>query len=77
MLTMEVEVGVRDSIRVRHVVINALACQPVGAGAILLGPADSRIDRNVGDVDPLGHQLSGHALCKPRFAPTGHRKSAA
>ena len=46
------------------------------AGAVFLSPTNRRINRHVGNMNALGHQLSGHTLGQARFALTGHRKRA-
>ena len=45
--------------------------------AVFLRPADRRVDRNVGDVDALRHQLPCHALCESRLGLTRHCEGAA
>lgn len=62
---------------VRHVVILGGACQTVGSSAILLGPANGRINRHMHYVDALRHQFSGHTLRQSCLGMTGHSKGAA
>src|SRR5262245_2484038 len=61
MLAMELQVGLRDVIRVGQVVVDAGPGPPMRARAVLLRPADRRVDRDVRDVDAFRHELPGHA----------------
>ena len=62
MLPMQLQVNLCDPIRVGHVVIFRGACQAVCPAAIVLSPTDGCIDRDMGDMDPFGAELSRHTL---------------
>ena len=62
MLPVQVQVGVRDTVGVRHVVVLRRARHAVRPGTVGLRPADGRVDRHVGHVNALWHQFPRHAL---------------
>src|SRR5262245_49618613 len=62
MLPMQLKIRLRDVVRVGHVVVDGRSCEAVRSSAVLLGPADCRVDRYVCNVDSLRHQFPRHAL---------------
>src|SRR2546425_843269 len=74
MLTVQMQIGLRDMDGVGHVVVDGRSCQPMRAGAVLLGPADRGVNRHIRDVDTLRHQLSCHALRESGLGVTRHCK---
>jgi hypothetical protein len=77
MLTVQMQVGLRDMVGVGHIVVDSRARQPVRAGAVFLGPADRGVDRHIRHVDTLRHQFSCHALGEAGLGMTSHREGAA
>jgi len=73
---MQLPVELGDAIRVRQVVVHRLAGQAMGSRAIRLFPADRRINRHVGHVNTLRHQLPRHALRQARLAVRRRGKRA-
>ena len=74
MLSMEMEVGLRNMERVGHVVIEGGSGETMLARSVLLGPPDGRVDRNMGDMDTLGHEFARHALRESGLGVGGHRE---
>ena len=73
MLTVQVQIRGRDMIRVRHIVINSFTGEPMFAGPVFLCPTNCGINRHIGDVNTLRHQLTRHALGKSGLRMAGHR----
>ena len=71
------QIGFGDVVRVGHVVVDAGACQALGARAVVLGPADRGVDRQNGYTDTLRHQFPCHTLRESSLGLTCHRKGAA
>src|SRR6516225_5879347 len=61
-LAVQLKTDVRDTIGVGEVVVDARSCKTMRPCAIGLRPADRRVDRYIGDMDALGHQLARHAF---------------
>src|SRR5216684_1335377 len=77
MLAMQLQIGLRDAVRVGHVVVGGRSGPPVRAGAVFLRPADRGVDRHIGDVDALRHQFPRHALGESGLGMACHGKGAA
>ena len=77
MLSMQLQIGLCDAVRVSHVVVDGCSGQAVRAASVFLSPADRGIDRDVRDVDALRHQFPRHALREPGLGLTCHREGAA
>src|ERR1700757_4952111 len=77
MLAMQMQIGLRDGVRVGHVVVDGRSSPSVRAGTIFLRPADRGVNRHICYMDPLWHQFPCHALRESGFGMTCHRKGAA
>ena len=63
-LSVQLEINVGDSIGVGHIVVLGRSSQPMGTRPIGLLPTDGSVNRQMCNVDALGHQLARHALCQ-------------
>lgn len=74
---MELKVGLRDAIRIDHVVIHPRPGEPVSGASVRLALPDRPIDGHVRHVDALRHQLPRKALGQARLGLAGHREGRA
>src|SRR5277367_2658810 len=77
MLAMQLQISLRDAVRVGHVVVDTCSRQSMRAATVFLRPANRGVDRHIGYVDTLRHQFPRHALCQSSLRLTRHRKGAA
>ena len=68
MLAMQLQVGLRNAVRVGHIVVYGHSSPSVRAGTVFPRPADRGVNRHICNVDALRHQFPCHALCEPDLA---------
>ena len=54
MLAMQLQIGLRDAVRVGHVVVDGRSSPSVRAGAVFLRPTDRGVDRHIATWMPCG-----------------------
>src|SRR5215472_18365619 len=77
MLAMQLQIGLRDAVRVGHIVVDGRSGPSVRASAVFLRPANRGINRHMCYVDALRHQFPCHTLCESGLGMTCHCEGAA